>query len=106
MEYRELPHGGGKVSTIGIGAGGLSEASPEQVRKIIAYGMQQGINLMDTVMYDSSVQPSIAAALEGQRDKMVMQIHLGAYYPRGQYVRTRDLKQLQKGFEQDRKSVV
>ena len=55
MEYRELPHGGGKVSTIGIGAGGLSEASPEQVRKIIAYGMQQGINLMDTVMYDSSV---------------------------------------------------
>ncbi|MBU3157924.1 aldo/keto reductase [Clostridium estertheticum] len=104
MEYRELPHGGGKVSTIGIGAGSLSEASPQQVRKIIEYGMQKGINLMDTVMYDSSAQPAIAAALEGHRDKMVMQIHLGAYYPHGQYVRTRDLKQLQKGFEQELKS--
>lgn len=104
MEYRDLPHGEGKVSTIGIGAGGLSEASPQQVRKIIEYGMEQGINLMDTVMYDSSAQPAIAAALEGHRDKMVMQIHLGAYYPRGQYVRTRDLKQLQKGFEQELKS--
>lgn len=103
MEYRDLPHGGGKVSTIGIGAGGLSEASPEQVRKIIDYGMEHGINFMDTVMYDFSAQPAIAAALEGRRNKMVMQIHIGAHYPRGQYVRTRNLKQLQKGFEQELK---
>ncbi|WP_264174439.1 hypothetical protein [Clostridium algoriphilum] len=40
MEYRQLPHGGGKVSTIGIGAGSLSEAYPQQVRKIIEYGME------------------------------------------------------------------
>jgi len=33
-----------------------------------------------------------------------MQIHLGAYYPRGQYVRTRNLNQLQKWFEQELKS--
>lgn len=104
MEYRELPYSGGKVSTIGIGAGGLSEASPREVDKIIEYGMEQGINFMDTVMYDSSAQPSIAAILGGRRDKMIMQIHLGAYYPHGQYVRTRNLKQLQKGFEQELKS--
>lgn len=103
MEYRALPHGGGKISTIGIGAGNLYQATPQEIIDIISFGMDQGINLIDTVMYDDSAAEPIAQALKGRRDKMIMQIHLGAYYPKGTYSRTRVLPKLQKGFEQELK---
>ena len=32
MEYRNLPDGGGKTSTIGIGAGSLHEARPQEIK--------------------------------------------------------------------------
>lgn len=103
VEYRNLPHDGGKVSTIGIGAGSLHEATPQDIKDIISYGMEHGINLMDTVMYDSRAAEPIAQALKGQRDEMIMQMHLGAVYPKGTYSRTRVLSKLQKGFTQELK---
>lgn len=103
MEYRKLPHGGEKVSTIGIGAGCLYQASPREIKDIISFGMDQGINLIDTVMYDNSAAEPIAEALKGRRDEMLMQIHLGAVYPTGRYSKTRILAKLQKGFEQELK---
>jgi predicted aldo/keto reductase-like oxidoreductase len=66
MEYRNLPDGGGKISTIGIGARSLHEAIPQEIKDIISYGMEHGINLMDTVMYDSSAVKSIAQVLRGR----------------------------------------
>jgi Predicted oxidoreductases of the aldo/keto reductase family len=103
MEYRNLPRGGGKVSTIGIGAGSLYKASPQEIKEIISDSIDQGVNLMDTVMYDSSAAEPIAQALRGRRDKMIMQMHLGAVYPRVRYSRTRVFSKLQKGFEQELK---
>lgn len=103
MEYRNLPHGGGKVSTIGIGAGSLQKATAREVEEIIRIGMEQGINLMDTVMYEEGAVEPIARALSGQRDRMVMQIHLGAWYPRGIYSRTRVLSNIRNGFEKELK---
>lgn len=101
MEYRDLPHGGGKVSTIGIGSGCLYKTTPQEIKDIISFGMEQGINLIDTVMYDNSAAKPIAQALKGRRNRMNMQIHLGAVYPTGKYLRTRVLSRLQKGFEQE-----
>lgn len=103
MEYRNLPHGGGKISTIGIGAGSLYDATAREIEDIIGYGMDQGINLMDTVMYDETAVEPIARALKGRRDQMVMQIHLSAVYPQGMYSRTRALSKVRKGFEQELK---
>ncbi len=94
-----MPHGGGKVGTIGIGAGNLYKAAPREIIDIISFGMDQGVNLIDTVMYDDSAAEPIAQALKGRRDKMIMQIHLGAVYPSGKYSRTRVLSKVQKGFE-------
>lgn len=34
IEYRNLPHGGGKVSTFGIGAGSLHESRPQEIKDI------------------------------------------------------------------------
>ncbi|WP_243684743.1 aldo-keto reductase family protein [Methanosarcina barkeri] len=82
VEYRNMPHGGGKISTIGIGAGSLHESRPQEIKDVISYGMEHGINLIDTVMYDSSAVEPIEQALKGQRDEMIMQMHLGAVYPK------------------------
>lgn len=103
VEYRNFAHDREKVSTIGIGSGSLYEAKPQEIKDIISYGMKHGINLIDTVMYDSSAAEPIAQALKGQRDEMIMQIHLGAVYPDGIYSKTRVLSKLQNGFEQELK---
>jgi predicted aldo/keto reductase-like oxidoreductase len=99
VEYRKFAHDREKVSTIGIGSGSLYEAKPHEIKDIISYGMEKGINLIDTVMYDTSAVEPIAQALKGRRDEMIMQIHLGAVYPEGIYSKTRVLSKLQKGFE-------
>lgn len=103
MEYRYLPDGDCRISTIGIGAGSLHESGPEEIRETISYGMERGINLIDTVMSNTSAAEPIAQALNGQRDEMIMQVHLGAVYPGGTYSRTRSLPKLQKGFERELK---
>ncbi|AKB27054.1 Oxidoreductase, aldo/keto reductase family [Methanosarcina siciliae T4/M] len=103
MEYRTLPHGGDRISTIGIGAGSLRESTSQEIKDIIDYGMENGINLIDTVMYDSSAAEPIAQALKGRQDEMNMQVHLGAVYPRGIYSRTRVLSKIKSGFEKELK---
>lgn len=101
MEYRNLVHGDCRISTIGIGAGSLRESEPEEIKEIIRYGMDHGINLIDTVMSDTRAAEPIAQALKGQRDDMILQMHLGAVYPGGIYSRTRSLPKLRRGFEQE-----
>ncbi len=103
MEYRKIPHGDDTFSTIGIGAGSLELASAEEVENIIRYAMEQGVNFMDTIMNRDTAAEPIARALKGVRSQMKMQIHFGAYYPNGVYQRTRNPKEVQKGFEQELK---
>lgn len=99
MDYRELPRGGGKISTVGLGAGSFQSASDREIEDMIAYAMDHGINLMDTVMYEDSTAAPVARALRGRRDKMVMQIHIGAVYPDGVYTCTRAMPKVIRGFE-------
>lgn len=54
---------------------------------------------MDTVMAEDSAAAAVARALKGKRDRMVMQLHLGAIYPDGVYARTRTLEKVRRGFE-------
>lgn len=103
MEYRNLPQGGGKISTIGIGSGSLHDATAREIEDIICYAMDNGINIMDTVMYDETAVEPIAQALKGRRDEMIMQMHLGAVYPNGIYSRTRVLSKIHNRFEQELK---
>lgn len=103
MEYRNLPQGGDKISTVGIGAGSLYNATAQEIEDIICYAMDKGINIMDTVMYDETAVEPIAKALKGRRDEMIMQMHLGAVYPNGTYSRTRVLSKIQKRFVQELK---
>lgn len=103
VEYRQIPHTGEKISTLGIGASALHESSAKNIERMIAYAAEQGINLLDTVMSNFGPAEAMAAGLKDHRDKMLTQMHIGVHYPKGTYVRTRDMKQVEKGFEQQLK---
>lgn len=104
VEYRTLPRTGEKISTIGIGSGALHESSPLQIERMIAYASDQGMNLLDTVMSSFGPAEAVGKGLKGRRDKMLTQMHIGVHYPSLTYTRTRDLKQVQQGFEQQLKT--
>ena len=99
MDYRELPRGGGKVSTIGLGAGSLQSSTDREIERMVAYAMDHGVNVMDTVMFEDSTAAPVARALKGKRDKMALQIHIGAIYPDGVYTCTRTMSKVVGGFE-------
>ena len=46
MEYRTLPHGGEKISVIGLGAGSLS-GTKKQMTAVIDAAIENGINYFD-----------------------------------------------------------
>lgn len=103
VEYRRIPHTGEKISTLAIGASALHESSAKNIERMIAYASEQGINLMDTVMSNFGPAEAMAAGLKGRRDKILTQMHIGVFYPNGTYTRTRDMKQVRSGFEQQLK---
>ena len=60
---------------------------------------EHGINILDCWMSEPNVRSNIGAALEGRREKWIIQGHLGSTWQDGQYVRTRDLLQVKAAFE-------
>lgn len=99
MEYRKIPRGNDKVSTIGIGGTHLHEIGAAEMRRLIDYSLAQGINLIDMAFSYPEALDKLGAALKGQRDKVLYQMHLGLTFPKGQYLRTRKLAEVKEGFE-------
>lgn len=100
MEYRKIPRGNDHVSTIGIGGTHLHELSVKEVHYLVDFALEQGVNLIDTALAYPEPLDMLGAALKGRRDKVFYQMHLGLTFPDGQYVRTRKLGDVKKGFEE------
>ena len=98
MKYRNLGNTGLKVSEIGLGAEWLERHNTEEVKAVIDCCEEQGINILDCWMSEPNVRSNIGAALEGRRDKWIIQGHLGSTWQDGQYVRTRELSQVKAAF--------
>ena len=98
MRYRELGTTGLQVSEIGLGAEWLERHSTEEVKEVIDCCAEQGINILDCWMSEPNVRSNIGAALEGSRDRWIIQGHIGSTWQDGQYVRTRDLPQVEAAF--------
>lgn len=105
IQYRVMPRTGEKISTIGLGSGGLHESSSSQIENIIAYACDNGINIIDTVMSNFGPAEAIGRALKSRRDKMLTQMYIGLSYPNQVYNRTRNLKEVRQGFEQQLKTL-
>ncbi len=99
MQYRELGKTGLKVSEIGLGAEWLERHNAEEVKKVIDCCENFGINILDCWMSEPNVRTNIGKALEGKRDRWIIQGHFGSTWQGGQYVRTREMGKVKEAFE-------
>lgn len=99
MRYRSLGKTGLMVSEIGLGGEWLQRHNTEEVKAIIDRCEEQGINILDCWMSEPEVRSNIGAALEGRRDRWMIQGHIGSTWQDGQYVRTRDVPLVKVAFE-------
>ncbi len=98
MRYRTLGKTGLEVSEIGLGGEWLERHDTEEVRKIIRYCSEKGINILDCWMSNPKVRSDIGNAIRGSRDRWIIQGHLGSTWRNGQYEKSRDLGKVEEAF--------
>lgn len=99
MQYRELGHTGLRVSEIGMGCEGFVEKPFEEVRAMVDAMESAGANCIDLYSPNPEFRSSLGRALQGRREKFVLQAHLCAAWKDGQYIRTRKLEEVREAFE-------
>ncbi len=99
MRYRNLGKTGLKVSEIGFGGEWLERHDEAESVELVRYAGQQGINIIDCWMPDPKSRDIIGQGMAGNREKWIVQGHIGSTWQNGQYVRTRDMKYVVPAFE-------
>ena len=99
LERRALGKSGLTVSEIGLGCEHMQGKDFETVEAVIDEAIAQGIDVMDVFMSEPDVRSNIGRALEGRREKMQIQGHIGSAWLNGQYSRTRKLDECKYFFE-------
>lgn len=99
MDYRKLPRGNEKISTLGIGGEYLEGVPTKEVVNIIDHAIENGVNIIDIFMPGPDVRSNIGIALEGRRDKMYIQGHFSTICQNGQYRRTRKLEEVKIAYD-------
>ena len=99
MRYRTLGKTGLEVSEIGFGAEWIGKMDEADVRAMAKRAVDAGVNIVDCWMADPAVRSALGAAIEPERDRWIVQGHVGSTWQGGQYVRTRDMNQVVPAFE-------
>lgn len=99
MNYRKLGRTGLDVSEIGMGCEGFVEKSYEEIKGFVDLMEAGGVNCIDLYAPNPDMRSNLGRALEGRREKFVLQAHLCTIWKNGQYKRTRNLKEVKEGFE-------
>ena len=99
MNYRRLGKTGLLVSEIGFGGEWLERHDEAHSVALVKAAGEQGVNIIDCWMPDPKSRDIIGKAMEGRRDKWIVQGHVGSTWQNGQYVRTRDMEQVIPAFE-------
>lgn len=106
MEYRSLPQGNEKISTLGLGMGGIQNSSPSEIEQVIQKAIENGITFFDLCAGGKSVYEPFGKAMLGKREQVYLQVHFGAVYKEnGEYGWSRDLKTIQDTFEWELKAL-
>lgn len=100
MNYRNLGSTGLKISEIGMGCEGFGEDGCQMAGRLFDFAEKNGINYFDLYTSNPEVRRAVGKALEGRRDKFIIQSHICSVWKEGQYKRTRDLDEVKKGFEE------
>lgn len=100
MNYRMLGDTGISVSEIGMGCEGFSEDETRMAKNLFDEAERLGINFFDLYAPNPDMRKAVGRALTGRREKFVIQAHLCAIWKHGQYLRTRNLKDVKAAFEE------
>lgn len=98
MQYRKLGNTGLYVSEIGVGGEWLERHNAKEVKAVMDACYAQGINIVDCFMSEPGVRTNIGNAIKDNRDKWIVQGHVGSAWRDGQYVRTRDMDEVKAAF--------
>lgn len=100
MKYRKLPKGNERLSTIGLGMGGIQNTPPAEIEAVVSKAIDSGINFFDLCAGGKSVYEPFGRAIKGRREKVHFQLHFGAVYKEnGEYGWSRDLGTIRDTFE-------
>ena len=92
MRYRKLGKTDLNVSEIGFGCTNFPTMDEGEMRKMFETGIDAGMNILDVCLAEPEVRDKIGRVIEGQRDKFIIQGHVGMTMEDGQYARTQDLE--------------
>lgn len=98
MNYRELGKTGLQVSEIGMGCEGFGEDNCQNTRRFFDIAEESGINYFDLYTSNPEVRASVGEALQGRREKFIIQSHVCSVWKNGQYKRSRNLAEVKEGF--------
>ncbi len=99
MQYRRLGKTELRVSEIGLGAEWLERHDEAECRAVIRRASEQGVNILDCWMSEPGVRTNIGRAIAGEREKWIIQGHVGSTWQGGQYVRSRETEACRAAFE-------
>ena len=99
MKYRPLGNTGLQVSEISIGCGGFEKLDSAASLELMTMALDSGMNYIDIYTADPKTRSNIGYALQGRRDEMIIQGHLGTIFKDGQHTKTRDVEETRQGFE-------
>lgn len=100
MKYRELKRCNNlKVSEIALGCEGFIGKTHEEFKAMLDRAMELGINFIDMYTSNPEFRDNMGDAIAGRRNKIILQGHICSIWENGQYLRTRDLKKVKAGLE-------
>ena len=99
MQYRKLGRTGMMVSEISLGCEHLQGKDYDLIKTVIDAALASGINFMDVFMSEPNVRTNIGRALEGRRNEVIIQGHIGSCWVDGQYTVSRKPEEYVSGFE-------
>lgn len=98
MNYRELGRTGLRVGEIGMGCEGFVDRSYEEVKAYLDVMEAAGVNCIDLYTPHPELRTHLGRAMQGRREKFVLQAHLCTIWKDGQYKRTRAIEEVKQGF--------
>ena len=99
MQYRQLGKTGLSVSAIGLGGEWLERHNAEEVKAVVVACREWGVNIIDCFMSEPNVRSNLGNAILGEREKWIIEGHIGSAWHNGQYVRTRKPDEAKVAFE-------
>ena len=99
MQYRKLGNTGLTVSEISLGGEWLERRSEAEVFAVVDAARRVGINMLDCFMSEPNVRSYLGNAIREDRERWIIQGHLGSAWKNGRYLRVRDIPSIEEAFE-------